>query len=195
MNKELNNYSDEDYLSGIFNGDKPILARIYASYFQQVKKLIVKNQGTEADAKDIFQEALLAIYIDLRARDKNGEPLIIRKSFAAFLTIICKRRWLNELKRRKKFVDDPEDLKLIADEEQTIKEMAKSERKILVWKHINRLEKTCRAIIELLFDGKNLREIAEKLELNYAYVRRRAPECNRILSESIRNDPWAGDFI
>lgn len=195
MNKELNNYSDEDYLSGIFNGDKSILSCIYANFFHQIKKLIVNNQGTEADAKDIFQEALLAIYIDLRARHKSGDPLIIRKSFAAFFTIICKRRWLNELKRRKKYVDDPKDFKLLAEEEDTIKDMAKSERKILVWKHINRLEKTCRAIIKLLFDGKNLREIAEILELNYAYVRRRAPECNSILSESIRKDPWVEDFI
>ena len=54
------------------------------------------NHGSEADAADIFQEALLSI-----SRKAARGNFILTCPFEAFLYSVCKRKWLKELEKRK----------------------------------------------------------------------------------------------
>ena len=61
--------SDEEIIAGLRKRDNRILQYIYKNSFPPVKQLILHNAGSESDAKDIFQEALIVIFKKLRDED------------------------------------------------------------------------------------------------------------------------------
>ena len=58
--------SDEEILAGLRKRDNRILQYIYKNSFTPVKQLVLHNAGSENDAEDIFQEALIVIFKKLR---------------------------------------------------------------------------------------------------------------------------------
>lgn len=65
-NKEL---SGEEIVSLIKINDEPTLQRIYKSNFEKVKRFVLKNNGNSAAAKDVYQEAFVAMWKNIK-RDK-----------------------------------------------------------------------------------------------------------------------------
>ncbi len=64
-----------------------------------VLKLIRDNKGTEEDAKDIFQETVIAIFRKIREKSDYE----IRRDFATFLYSIARWLWLKQLRSMKYF--------------------------------------------------------------------------------------------
>ena len=63
MKKEENSSvpADSEIVLGILNDSKDTLNRLYTSYFPMVLQLVLKNNGNEDDAKDIFKESIIFI--------------------------------------------------------------------------------------------------------------------------------------
>jgi len=64
VSKVLNNSAptDSEVVFGILNNSETVLKRLYVAYFPMVLQLIVNNNGTADDAKDIYQEAIIVLY-------------------------------------------------------------------------------------------------------------------------------------
>ena len=58
--------------SAIRKGDNNAMEFLYSNVYHRVKYYILNNNGTESDAKDIFQKAVVAFY----------EKVIKNKSFS-----------------------------------------------------------------------------------------------------------------
>ena len=71
------------------------MRQIYTKYAAKVKHYIMANSGDADDAADIFQEALIDIY-----NQAKNKQLELTCPFEPFLLLICKRKWLNILKKR-----------------------------------------------------------------------------------------------
>ena len=65
--------SDQEILAGLRKRDNRVLQFIYKNSFNPVKQLVLHNAGSENDAEDIFQEALIVIFKKLR--DEPGFEL------------------------------------------------------------------------------------------------------------------------
>src|SRR4051812_40466551 len=89
-------HTDQKYIEAILNNDATILQELYQKFSGKIKWMVLQNSGTEEDAADIFQEALLSIYH--KAKTQN---FTLTCPFDAFLYIICKNRWLSQLNKRK----------------------------------------------------------------------------------------------
>ena len=88
-------HTDQRYITALLQNNTVLVKEIYDLFSGKVKSYIIQNSGSEDDAADIFQEALVDIY--QQARYKN---LQLTCPFEAFLLLICKRKWLNELKKK-----------------------------------------------------------------------------------------------
>lgn len=176
-------HTDQRYITGLVEGDSEVISEIYRLFYHQIEGYVKKNKGTREDAKDLFNESLKIIY--LQGRDK----LELRSSFGGYLRTICQRRWINHLKRSQRFEPDIEKQAEPQDVGNVIDSLLDQERQILFRKHFNMLPERCRQILEFSFEGLNYREAAEKLKLNYSFVRRRGGECTQQLIESVRKDP------
>ena len=74
----MQEYTVEEILEGLLNRDTDVLDFIYDQYFYPVKVFISRNSGTEEDAKDIYQDAVLVIY----QKVKEGNLALNCSSFA-----------------------------------------------------------------------------------------------------------------
>jgi DNA-directed RNA polymerase specialized sigma24 family protein len=55
--------TDQEILDRIKKGDEAALDFLYKKNYKMMVNMIIKNNGTEDEAKDIYQEALLAFWI------------------------------------------------------------------------------------------------------------------------------------
>lgn len=176
-------HPDQKYINALVNGESSIIQEIFRLYYQQIEAYVLRNKGTPDDAKDLFNESLKIIYLQGR------ENLVLNSSFIGYLRTICQRRWINELKRRNRFSPDIEKQQELASEEDVGKNLVEHEKTLLFRRHFNQLPDRCRQILELSFEGLNYREVSEKLDLNYSFVRRRVGECIKNLTAAVKADP------
>lgn len=169
-------HSDQKYIEALLNNDPVLLDELYRKYSGKIKWMVLQNRGNEADAADIFQEALLSIYH--KARTQN---FVLTCPLDAFLYLICKNKWLNELSKRKThpvtIIEDDgynlgEDSFKLA-EDCTLQE----ERFKLLSEKVGELGDACKALLQLSWSGNSMEEVAEKLDFTYGYARKKKSEC------------------
>jgi RNA polymerase sigma factor (sigma-70 family) len=121
-----------------------------------VKKYITANNGTQDDAKDIFQDALVILYKKAQAGN-----FVLFVPLKTFLQAIVKNLWLQELRRRNKMplAAEPSDLVDVTPEEGKDFDLATAA--------FNLLGEKCRQLLILFyFKKKTFREIASALSFS-----------------------------
>jgi RNA polymerase sigma factor (sigma-70 family) len=182
-------HPDQKYIDALLNNDVVLLDELYLRFSGKVKWMILQNNGTEADAADIFQEALLSIYNKAKTRD-----FILTCPLDAFIYLISKNKWLNELSKRKSHKqtneDDPGYVTVGEDAFRQAEEFKLLEsRKDLLMKKLQDLGESCRKILELSWSGKHMDEVASILKITYGYARKKKCECMEHLIRLIRDSP------
>lgn len=98
--KSKNNYSSKELIENIRerkNYEKTI-QEIYHLYYEKVKVLILKLNGSSEDAEDIFQDAIAKIIWSIDKGQFKGESHI-----STYLYAISKNMWFSTLKKRNQF--------------------------------------------------------------------------------------------
>jgi RNA polymerase sigma factor (sigma-70 family) len=179
-------HPDQRYITALLNNDAALIDEVYKSCARQVKSYICFNNGTEDDAADIFQEALIDIYHP--AKDKG---LQLTCPFNAFLFMVCKRKWFNELKKRsvspvtntgEDVLEGSEDTFALAEEleqqnRQTDRFMAAFEK----------LGERCKEIIRWSMQGEAQEKVAEAMGVTYGYLRKKKSECMASLVKMVQS--------
>lgn len=146
----------------------------------------MKNSGSGADAGDIFQEALIVIFRQAKEKD-----LKLTCPFEAYLLIIVKRMWFNELKKRGRrgvTIDVDEVYNLGTNDRKELEEkMMEQEKENKVMQFFETLGERCKEIIRLcLKKGASQEEIANQLGISYAYLRKKKSECMAQLARKVQ---------
>src|SRR5690554_6413543 len=155
----MKNYSDEQILKGILRHDNLVLQYIYKQYYFKVSAFIKKNSGTEDDANDVFQEAIIVIYRKLKESDlMNGSG-----TFQSYLFSVCRYIWLKELEQKRNEQEKINDTSPFQDDiydDNLIELVEKNERYGLYQKHFKSLSTDCQKLLQLFFEKVPLSEIA-----------------------------------
>jgi RNA polymerase sigma factor (sigma-70 family) len=106
VNKELKDSipTDSEVILGILNNSESVLKRMYVTYFPMILQLIINNNGTADDAKDIYQEAVIILYNKIKAGDFE-----LSSKLKTFIYSICRRLWLKRLSHMSRFGGDISD--------------------------------------------------------------------------------------
>jgi RNA polymerase sigma factor (sigma-70 family) len=176
----------EQLIKGIQQRDHKTLSDIYKHYYPLVKGYIIRNGGTENDAKDIFQESLIVVFKLIQAG-----TLDINTDFGTYLSGIAKRIWLKQIRDgmiHERFVnqsnpetteDHPSDVELEGELELS-----------LIRKHILKLGEECRKVLMMSAEGISNEEIAVKLGYkSEKIVRSKKYKCKDALIQLIKSDP------
>jgi RNA polymerase sigma factor (sigma-70 family) len=181
-------HQDQQYITALVNNDTTLLNELYAKYAGKIKQMVLKNNGTETDAADVFQEALLAIY----QKAKNG-TFELTCPLEAYLYLICKTRWINELnKRGRNKVTFMEDVGYNYTEDVFANVSIVQnhyERSNLLQQKVKQLGDGCRELLELSWSGLAMDEVAKKLKNSYGYVRKKKSECMSKLITLVKASP------
>ena len=178
-------HTDQRFITGLLQNDTALVREIYSRFAGKVKGYILQNSGSEDDAADIFQESLIDIY-----QQAHHKALQLTCPFEAFLLLVCKRKWLNELKKRGRqgVTKDPdavfnlgEDVFAIAEQMQLQEDKAS-----LFMAMFQQLGERCREIINKCLGNKPQDEVAQELGVSYAYLRKKKSECTAELIRLIK---------
>ena len=160
---------------------------LYNSCFEKVKKMVMSNSGTEDDAHDIFQDAFIILF--KKCREEN---FVLSCHPCTYLFSTSYNRWLKELKRRGKAMQDKPEL---TDENMDDEVNAHTERERLVAKHFLLLQERCRQILQFgCIEGLPGKEVAEKLGLTYGYYRVAKQRCLDNFFKALNNDGGWNDL-
>ncbi len=180
-------YTDEAILDGLKKRDSGIIRYVYKEYYPTIKFLITTNSGTETDAEDVFQDALVVLFKKIARED-----LILTSSFKTFLYSICRNLWLQRLDRRvfsNEFLE-MEDLSELQDNLYLEQPEEEHEKYRLFQQHFLKLSEDCQKILQLFLGKTSLKEIAEIMGFKTEkYAKTRKFMCKEKLKNSIINDP------
>ena len=131
---------------------------MYRDYFAMSKYFIIKNSGSEAEAQDVFQDAIIALY------EKTKDPQFkLSCTLKTYIYSIVRNLWLKALAKKKKTVS-------LTDFEQYYKveiaeDHSEKDTKIdLILESIKLLGDQCKKIlVSFYFEKKKMTLIAEEL--------------------------------
>jgi len=178
-------HADQRFLTALLNNEVGLINEIYKKTAGKVKSFIVFNNGTIADAEDIFQEALVDIY-----NQAKYKGLQLTCPFEPFLLLVCKRKWLNELKKRSVLpvTNNEDDLLHIGEDtfEQAELLEKQQEQAVLFLKAFEKLGERCKEIIRWSMQGDAQEKVAEALGVTYGYLRKKKSECMASLIKMVQ---------
>ncbi|WP_299189183.1 sigma-70 family RNA polymerase sigma factor [uncultured Aquimarina sp.] len=179
-------YNDEiKIFNGILYGNNEILKDFYKRNFIIIKSFIIKNSGTEKDAEDIFQDALVILYQKIK-----NDSLVLDYSIHTYFYGISKNIWMRRLSKLKKVSCCGRINDLVSDTNfSIIDNIEQRDRESLYRKYLLNLNCKCKDLLFLFFDGKSMKEIAQLTNYTEGYVRKRKFECKKHLMELIAKDP------
>lgn len=175
---------DKHLLEGILKADPTSVKKVYDLALPSVITFIRENSGGEEDARDIFQEAIMALYRRLEKGDFELTCLL-----KSYLRIICRNLWMTRLRDKKSVSELTEDESKIELEDSVQNQIENSERHQLFLKHFDQLEDGCKKILALFFEKIPLKEIAVRLDTSLGYIKKRKFVCKQRLVEAVQNDP------
>lgn len=186
-------YTDDSIIDGLKRRDNGIIRYIYKEYYPTIKFLITTNSGTETDAEDVFQDALVVLY-----RKIAKENLVLTSSFKTFLYSICRNLWLQRLDRRvfsNEFLEI-EDLTELQDNLLLDQPEEDYEKYRLFQQHFLRLSPDCQKVLRLFMGKTSLKEIADIMGFKTEkYAKTRKFMCKEKLKNSIINDPFFKKYL
>src|SRR5690554_37471 len=180
-------HPDQKYVVALVANDATLINEIYKKFAPKVIAYIRKNSGDETAARDIIQESLITIYDQAKTKG-----LQLSCPFDAYFFLICKRKWLNVIKKEgNRGVTIEEDRLYISDEahEQVEKSVQFEQQQHLYITMLSKIGETCKNIITLGFSSMSMQEVADHLGITYAYARKKKSLCLSKLTKLIKDSP------
>jgi RNA polymerase sigma factor (sigma-70 family) len=181
------NYSDQEVINGIKSQNSDVLLFVYRKNFRSVKHYIEKNNGSNQDAEDIFQDVMILIFDKI-----NENSLILNCSLNTYLFSIVKLLWVKQLNfrgRKKTEIEDCDNF--ISGDDGILDAIMKTERKSIFLKHYNELSVDCQTIIKYFLRGHSISEITKTMGYSSEqHTKNRRFRCKKSLIEKILKNPY-----
>lgn len=173
-------------VSAIKQNDSITLKRIYTSNYPKIEALVLKNSGTKEHAKDIFQEAFLAVWQNVK-QDKFVPKS--ESSINGYLYTIAKNKWMDVLRSQgyKKTITASQlsHFEVKDDENNGIDDdILKDKRLEDIMLAFKNLGKACKRLLSMFyFEKKSMNLIAGELNLDSASTRNKKYRCMQKLRQ------------
>ncbi len=179
--------SDKEAFIGIQKGDSQVLAKLYKMYYPRIATMVKSNSGSEDDARDLFQDAMMVLF----SKSKNPD-FELRSALYTFLYSVARNLWLKKLRNIKgQGITIRDDMELRDDSnENEQQELLLEARRQLFRKKFRDLGTGCQDILKLSMAGKKIPEIVAKLNLSSElYARQKKFKCKSQLTKLVQNAP------
>ncbi|MBT5428022.1 MAG: sigma-70 family RNA polymerase sigma factor [Bacteroidetes bacterium] len=186
QDQQMIHYTVEAILKGLKNSDNELLRYVYKKYYPEIRFFVIKNSGTNEDAKDVFQEALIVIYKKLQ-----DDMLDLTCSFKTYIYSVARIVWLRHLEKRKIATSELSENQIHIELNDGLDgKLEEQERFKLYQTHFLTLHKDCQAILRMFLEKVPMKEIQKRMNLkSEKYAKKRKYQCKEILVKKIQNDP------
>ena len=178
-------------LEGLARSEPASVRAIYDLVLPSVMYDVRQNSGTEADARDIFQDAMMALY-----RRLTEDELVLTVTLKTYLRAIGRNLWLKRLRRAGR--EDgvlPKGTQEVDLDPRMDERLERAEREALLWRHFDALGEGCREVLRRFFAGESMRHIAAQLDTSEGYVKKRKHVCKERLVAAVRADARYAELL
>jgi RNA polymerase sigma factor (sigma-70 family) len=183
---KLKTYSDSHIIESLLSGnDDRVISSLYQDVFPSVKNYIVSNSGDEEEAYDLFQDAMVLLYNQVR-KGEFSEKYKIR----GFLYTVSRNLWINRTKRlnRNTSLESLNNIEIV--EDNVFDNIVSKEKRELVLKVFELLDEKCKEILKCsVFLKMTMEDIM--LKMGFSSVNAAKTQnyrCKKMLSEKAMND-------
>lgn len=183
--RSSSNMNEKEIFERICKGDEKALELLYQKYYRMMTKMVITNSGTEEEARDVYQDALIVFW-----QKATAGNLILTSKMSTYIYSICQNLWRKELDRKKRLSNEEKDTAVILDTEST-------ERERILAKCIDQLGETCKKVLMLYyFEEMSMQDIADKLGFaNTDTAKTKKYKCKKKLDELVKAQYSEHDFL
>ncbi|MCA6449742.1 MAG: sigma-70 family RNA polymerase sigma factor [Chitinophagaceae bacterium] len=136
--------NEQALLKGLALNDSKAIETIYRDNFSMVQAFILQNNGSYDDARDIFQEAMIALY-----EKAQTESFVLTCQIKTYVYSICRRLWLKRLQQLGRYANRVDSLEetVPVEEDLEIHEKRNAEFAIMD-RALNSLGEPCKSLLE-----------------------------------------------
>ena len=89
--------TEQELFARICKGDEQALEIVYQKNYRMMVRLVTSNNGTEDEARDVYQEAVIVFW----QKAIKGD-LVLTSKMSTYIYSICLNLWRKELERKKR---------------------------------------------------------------------------------------------
>lgn len=148
---------EKEVFKAIGNNDKGAIEAVYKENYSLIQHFVINNNGSEDDARDIFQEAMMVLYEKSRQDDFE-----LTCQIRTYLYSVCRRLWLKKLQYNRRIETQVENFDKIVPVEDDLAEHDKLNDQYLIMRTaMGKIGEPCKSLIEAFYvHRKNMHEIA-----------------------------------
>lgn len=185
MGKIIDYNNQLQIIDAIKSNNNEILKQLYVNNFKKVEYFILKNSGSQSEAKDIYQEAFISMWNNVKNDSFSPQN---DSALQGYLYQIAKNKWLDVI-RSKRFkttqsLTSKPNLHIKQDDVDVHIDNDHDTKLITAMKAFKDLGQPCKDLLNTFyFEKKSLRDIASELNIRESSVRNKKYRC----MEKLRN--------
>ena len=148
---------EQTLLQGLAASDRKAVETIYRENYNMIQSLIINNNGSSDDAKDIFQEAMIVLFEKVRTGSFE-----LNCQIKTFVYSVSSRLWLKRLQQQNRYSSSGESLENVIPVEDVMEAHDERNNEFeLMEKAIHHLGEPCKSLLEAYYLQKqNMQVIA-----------------------------------
>lgn len=150
-------HNEKTLLTGLARNDREAVEKIYKDNYGLIQSLIINNNGSIDDARDVFQETMIVLY----EKTRSG-TLELNCQIRTYVYSVARRIWLKKLQQQSRYVGDLNMTESVVAVDEDLEEHQKRDSEFgMMEKAIQGLGEPCRGLLEAFYlQKKNMQEIA-----------------------------------
>ena len=172
--------SQEKLIAAIKANNQLSLKQLYIENYPKIELFVLQNSGSKMQAKDIYQEAFMTLWKNIRMNKFIPEG---DSALNGYLFRIARNKWTDylrsaEFKRRTALDETTASINADTEQESTERANESEQRLLRVVDTFKTLGEPCKELLTIFyFEKKSLREIAKKLKIGEASARNKKYRC------------------
>lgn len=184
--RQTSAYDDTTLYEGLKNNEQSAFEYLYKNNYPAVRQLVFQYKGSDDDAKDIFQEGMIALWNNIRSGSYQLRPDV---KMSTYLIQICKLRWMDRMKKASnRYELRQESYQEPAQEAEVEINWINQEEQSEFQQQFARLGERCQQLLKrFYFMKQSLQEIAERLGIGEASAKNEKYRCMQRLKKIVLN--------
>ncbi len=186
----MQTYTDAELLEWLKSPDERVndraLRYLYRELYGMIERMVLNNSGSEEAAADIFQDALITFYNQLREKE-----LSLNCSIKTYVYSVCRNLWLMRLRKQKRETPLQESHESVPVQESVFDTLVETEHSALVKEMLNQLGGDCQQILQYYyFERLRMKKIMQLMSLaNEQVAKNKKSRCMKKLRDLVDGQP------
>jgi len=178
------------YIQAIQKNDRAEIKKMYLEMLPSIEALVTRNSGNAEDARDVLQDGLIIIFEKIARPDFE-----LTSSFKTYLVAVCRFVWLKKLRKKGAEPITTQVEMELKEDAQVERTLVEEERLKLFRQYFNQLGDECKKVLNLFFNGKSMREIAEATGYTENFAKTKKYQCKKKLFAQVQKDKKYKELI